>query len=42
VHLVRKGTTVEIVGFCVLPADESYMEAQSKVEKLIINEMERN
>jgi len=41
VHLVRKGTTVEIVGFCLVLADESYMDVQAKVEKLITNEMRK-
>jgi hypothetical protein len=41
VHLIRKAVTVEIVAFCVVRADDSYMDAQAKIEMLIKDEMKR-
>jgi hypothetical protein len=39
VHLVRKTTEMEIVGFCLVTGDESYTSAQVKIERLILDEI---
>ena len=38
-HLVKKTTLIQVVGFCLITAGESYSAAGERIRKLIVREM---